>query len=49
MRCKHKFHYVSIYYKTPFSILKGKFIEKRYASFICEHCGLLKEIEVKTE
>lgn len=46
MKCKHQWHFVRIYYKSPF---EKPFTESRCASFICSECGLLKELEVKTE
>lgn len=36
-KCKHKFHFVRIT------------IYDDYAYFVCERCGLLKKIKLKTE
>jgi hypothetical protein len=47
MKCKHHFHFVRIYFKSKFKLLD--LAETKYASFVCDKCGLLKELEVKNE
>lgn len=45
MKHKHTWHFIRIYWKSPLKVF-GLDQDKRYATFICSECGLLKEMEV---